>query len=148
MSVKLRLARAGRKGKPFYKIVAANITAPRDGKFLEKVGYFDPLLSDDNAKKVVIDNARAEYWLKVGAVPTDRVANLLIAASVAGAEKYKPAFIKRDKGYGAKKKAQEKMQAEKDKIEAAKAVEAEAKEAAKSADNQENTEAQAEKAAE
>ena len=56
MSVKLRLARAGRKGKPFYKIVAANVTAPRDGKFLEKVGYFDPLLESDNEKRLVINN--------------------------------------------------------------------------------------------
>jgi len=137
MSVKLRLARGGRKGKPFYKIVAANITAPRDGKFLEKIGYFDPLLDDNNDKKLVIDKQRAEYWLQVGAVPTDRVANLLISLGVAGAEKYKPKFITRDKGYAAKAKAIEKMEKQKEKLEAEKA----AKEA-------ENNEAKSEKAAE
>jgi small subunit ribosomal protein S16 len=137
MSVKLRLARGGRKGKPFYKIVAANITASRDGKFLEKVGYFDPLLDSDNEKRLVINKERAEYWLKVGAIPTDRVANLLISLGVAGSEKYKPEFIKRDKGYRAKAKALEKMEKEKEKLEAQKA----AKEA-------ENSEAKIEGAAE
>jgi small subunit ribosomal protein S16 len=113
MSVKLRLARGGRKGKPFYRIVAANITAPRDGKFLEKIGYFDPLLESDNEKRLVIKKERAEYWLKVGAIPSDRVANLLISLGVAGAEKYKPKFITRDKGYRAKAKTLEKMEKEK-----------------------------------
>jgi|TARA_B110000259_G_scaffold49330_1_gene57742 small subunit ribosomal protein S16 len=130
MSVKLRLARAGRKGKPFYKIVAANVTAPRDGKFLEKVGYFDPLLESDNEKRLVINKERAEHWLKVGAVPSDRVANLLISLGVAGAEKYKPKFIVRDKGYGAKAKALEKIEKEKEKLESAK-VEKEAETVAK-----------------
>jgi|TARA_Y100000389_G_C17425430_1_gene499268 small subunit ribosomal protein S16 len=124
MSVKLRLARAGRKGKPFYKIVAANITAPRDGKFLEKIGYFNPLLGTDNEKKLVINKERAEYWLKVGAIPSDRVANLLISLGVAGADKYKPEFIKREKGYRAKAKALEKIEKEKEKLAEEKAAKA------------------------
>jgi small subunit ribosomal protein S16 len=124
MSVKLRLARAGRKGKPFYKIVAANITAPRDGKFLEKIGYFNPLLDTDNEKKLVINKERAEYWLKVGAIPSDRVANLLISLGVAGADKYKPEFIKREKGYRAKAKALEKIEKEKEKLAEEKAAKA------------------------
>ena len=141
MSVKLRLARAGRKGKPFYKIVAANITAPRDGKFLEKIGYFDPLLDTDNEKRLVIDKERAEYWLKVGAVPSDRVANLLISLGVAGAEKYKQKFITRDKGYAAKAKALEKI--EKEKSEAAKA-----EKEAETQKKEENTKVKAETASE
>jgi small subunit ribosomal protein S16 len=81
MSTKIRLARAGAKKKPFYRIVVANSTAPRDGDFLEKVGTYNPLLLEDN--KVVIKADRVAYWLGCGAQPTDRVAKFIKDAGIA-----------------------------------------------------------------
>jgi small subunit ribosomal protein S16 len=72
--VKIRLARGGAKKKPHYSIVVARATAPRDGAFIEKIGYYDPLLSSDNPARVVINLDRAEHWLGVGAQPTEKVA--------------------------------------------------------------------------
>ena len=103
MSIKIRLAKGGRKGIPFYKIVVSNSTSPRDGKFIEKLGTYNPLLSDE--KRAVILKDRIEYWLSVGAVPTDRVATLLCSLGVKGTDKYKPSFTPKKKGDGAKKKA-------------------------------------------
>ena len=82
MAVKIRLARFGRNKVPFYHIVATDSRNRRDGKFLEKIGTYNPLLNDDNSEKLVIKKDRAEYWLSVGALPTDRVALLLIKAGV------------------------------------------------------------------
>lgn len=80
MSTKIRLARAGAKKKPFYRIVVANSTAPRDGDFLEKVGTYNPLLVEDS--KVVIKSDRVSYWLSCGAQPTDRVAKFIKDAGI------------------------------------------------------------------
>ena len=77
MTVKIRLARYGRKKRPYYKIVVANAAARRDGKFIEKVGTYAPLLPKDDEKRVVLEQERVEYWLKVGAQPTDRVKKFL-----------------------------------------------------------------------
>jgi len=129
--LKIRLARGGRKNVPFYRIVVTNHTSPRDSKFLEKLGTYNPLADDNNEKKIVINKERVEHWLSVGAKPTDRVALFLTKLGCKGAEKYKPEFEPRKKGDGAKKKALAKMQAEADAIEAAKAAEIEAAEAAK-----------------
>lgn len=107
MSIKIRLSRGGRKGVPFYKMVVANSTSPRDGKFIEKLGTHNPSLAKDNKDRTVINKDRVEYWLSVGAVPSDRVALMLIALGVKGANKYKPKFTPKKKGEGAKKKAQE-----------------------------------------
>lgn len=111
MSIKIRLSRTGRKNLPFYSIVATNSTSPRDSKFLEKLGTYNPLLKADDAKKVSLNKERAEYWLSVGAKPSDRVAYMLINLGVKGAEKYKPAFTPKAKGTGAKKKAKEAAEA-------------------------------------
>jgi len=73
MAVKIRLARGGAKKRPYYRIVVADASAPRDGKFLERIGSYNPLLSKDNEKRVVLNTERAKYWLSVGAIPTDRV---------------------------------------------------------------------------
>ncbi|MCX5477653.1 30S ribosomal protein S16 [Kaistia geumhonensis] len=73
MSLKIRLARAGAKKRPFYRIVVADARAPRDGRFIERIGSFDPMLAKDNAGRVVIDLERAKHWLSVGAQATDRV---------------------------------------------------------------------------
>jgi small subunit ribosomal protein S16 len=77
MSVKIRLARVGAKKKPFYAIVVANERSPRDGRFIEKLGTFNPLLKKDDEKRVQYNEERVKYWLGVGAQPTDRVARFL-----------------------------------------------------------------------
>mgnify|MGYP001243467347 CR=1 FL=1 len=77
MAVKIRLARGGAKKRPFYSIVVADIRSPRDGKFIEKIGTFNPLLSDDHPEKLVLKEDRAKHWIGTGAKPTDRVAKLM-----------------------------------------------------------------------
>ncbi len=77
MSLRIRLARAGAKKKPFYAIVVADIRAPRDGRFIEKLGTFNPLLKKDDPKRVQYKEERMKHWLSVGAQPTDRVARFL-----------------------------------------------------------------------
>jgi len=74
MAVKIRLLRRGRKKRPFYNIVVADSRSPRDGKFIEKLGYYDPLTEPS---KIVINRDRAIYWLQVGAIPTDTCKSLL-----------------------------------------------------------------------
>ncbi|MGC6390267.1 MAG: 30S ribosomal protein S16 [Alphaproteobacteria bacterium] len=82
MSVKIRLARGGSKKRPFYSIVVANISAPRDGRFIEKIGTYNPMLARDSEQRVVLNVERAEHWLAQGALPTDRVARFLDAAGL------------------------------------------------------------------
>lgn len=107
MAVKIRLARFGRNKVPFYHIVATDSRNRRDSKFLEKLGTYNPLLDDDNAEKIVIKKDRAEYWLGVGAIPTDRAALLMIKAGVEGAEKYKPVFVPKEKAKKEETKVEE-----------------------------------------
>jgi small subunit ribosomal protein S16 len=82
MSVSLRLSRGGSKKRPYYKIVVANSRAPRDGKYLEQVGTYNPLLAKDDANRVRLVEDRVNYWLGVGAQPTDRVARMLDKAGI------------------------------------------------------------------
>lgn len=77
MAITLRLARHGRKNRPHYAIVVADSRAPRDGKFIEKVGTYNPLLNKEDANRVTLKAERVKYWLGVGAKPTDRVAIFL-----------------------------------------------------------------------
>jgi small subunit ribosomal protein S16 len=77
MAISLRLSRGGSKKRPYYRIVVADARSPRDGKFIEKIGTYNPLLAKDDAKRIVLDTDRAKYWLGVGAQPTDRVARFL-----------------------------------------------------------------------
>ncbi|MBS3850307.1 30S ribosomal protein S16 [Devosia sp. J2-20] len=86
MSLKIRLARGGTKKRPFYQIVIADARSPRDGRFIEKLGTFNPLLAKDNEGRVVLDIERAKHWLAVGAQPTDRVLRFLDAAGVLNRE--------------------------------------------------------------
>ncbi len=86
MALKIRLARAGTKKRPFYHIVIADARSPRDGRFIEKLGTFNPLLDKDAENRVVLNNERAQHWLSVGAVPTDRVLRFLDAAGLAKRE--------------------------------------------------------------
>ena len=74
MSLKIRLARGGSKHRPYYRIVVADSRSPRDGKFIDRVGSYNPLLKKDDEKRVVIDVEKAKVWLAKGAQPTDRVA--------------------------------------------------------------------------
>ena len=81
MSLKLRLARAGTKKRPYYHVVVADARSPRDGRFIEKIGTYAPLL-EDAAKRVTLNNERVTHWLSVGAQPTDRVLRFLDAAGL------------------------------------------------------------------
>lgn len=80
MAMKIRLARGGSKKRPFYSIVATDSRMPRDGRFLEKLGTYNPLLAKDDANRVVMNMERVNHWLAQGAQPTDRVARFLEAA--------------------------------------------------------------------
>jgi small subunit ribosomal protein S16 len=82
MSVKIRLARAGAKKRPFYKIVATDSRSPRDGRFIERLGSYDPLLPSDSDRRVVLNEERIRYWLGHGALPSDRVARFLDKAGI------------------------------------------------------------------
>ena len=82
MSMKIRLARGGSKKRPFYSIVATDSRNPRDGRFLEKLGTYNPLLAKDDATRVVMNVERVQYWLGQGAQPTDRVARMLDKAGI------------------------------------------------------------------
>jgi small subunit ribosomal protein S16 len=77
MALKIRLSRGGTKKRPYYRIVIAEATAPRDGRFIEKIGTFNPLLPKDRPERLTLDQERAKHWLKVGAQPTDRVLRML-----------------------------------------------------------------------
>jgi small subunit ribosomal protein S16 len=80
--MKIRLARGGSKKRPFYRIVAADSRMPRDGRFIEKLGTYNPLLAKDNEDRVTMNVERVQYWLSQGAQPTDRISRMLEAAGV------------------------------------------------------------------
>lgn len=79
MAMKIRLARGGSKKRPFYSIVASDSRMPRDGRFIEKLGIYNPLLAKDDEKRIVMNLERVQYWLGQGAQPTDRIARFLEA---------------------------------------------------------------------
>jgi len=126
MAMKIRLARAGSKKRPFYRIVAADSRMPRDGRFLEKLGTYNPLLPKDSEDRVKMDLERIKHWLDKGAQPTDRIARFLEAAGVTE-KKERANPQKGTPGKKAQERAEEK--AEKAKAAAA-AAEAPAEEAA------------------
>ena len=80
--VKIRLARGGAKKKPYYRIVVADVRKKRDGKFIERIGFYNPMIQENRFE---IDSERAKYWLSAGAQPTDRVGNLMKQAEIEGA---------------------------------------------------------------
>ncbi|MEQ8246478.1 MAG: 30S ribosomal protein S16 [Alphaproteobacteria bacterium] len=82
MSTKIRLSRAGAKKRPYYRVVVADVRSPRDGKFIERVGSYNPLLPKTDPNRVKIDAERVKYWLDNGAKPTERVARFLGEAEI------------------------------------------------------------------
>ncbi|MDG2532411.1 30S ribosomal protein S16 [Sphingomonas sp. HITSZ_GF] len=122
MAISLRLSRGGSKKRPYYRIVVADARSPRDGKFIEKIGTYNPLLAKDDAKRVTLDSDRATYWLGVGAQPTDRVARFLDAAGL----KERTAKNNPNKGKPGEK-AVERAEERAEKLKAAEEAAAEAK---------------------
>lgn len=82
MAVRIRLARGGAKKRPYYRIVAADARSPRDGRFLERLGSYNPLLKSEDANRIVINEERVRYWLSQGAQVSDRVARFLDKAGI------------------------------------------------------------------
>lgn len=82
MALSMRLSRGGSKKRPYYKIVVADARAPRDGKFIERIGSYNPQAPKDSAERVILDTERAKHWLAAGAQPSDRVARFLDVAGV------------------------------------------------------------------
>ena len=118
MPLKIRLSRGGSKKRPHYRIVLADSRAPRDGRFIERLGTYHPLLSKENDKRVIFNEERIKYWLKNGAQPSDRIIKFLAAEKIME-------DIKRDNPIKAKPKlkTQERSQAAKDAKEAEKKAE-------------------------
>ncbi|SHN58083.1 30S ribosomal protein S16 [Erythrobacter sanguineus] len=129
MSISIRLSRGGAKKRPYYRIVVANSRSPRDGKYLEQIGIYNPLLAKDSPERVKLIEDRARYWLGVGAQPTDRVARFLDAAGIQErAARLNPK--KAEPGEKAKERAEERAAKIAEAEEAARAAEEEAKAAA------------------
>jgi small subunit ribosomal protein S16 len=132
MAVSIRLSRGGAKKRPYYKIVVADARTGRDGKFIERIGSYNPMLPKDSEERVKLDAERARHWLSVGAQPTDRVARFLDAAGVQErAQRSNPK--KGEPGEKAKERAEERATRE------AEAAEAAAAEAAAPAPAEEET---------
>lgn len=122
MSVRIRLARGGSKGAPFHKIVVADQRCPRDGRFIERVGSYNPLLPADHAERVVVKADRVKFWLGAGAQLTERVAKLLSKLGLCEA----PVINERPQKSAPKAKAQERAKAKAEAAAAAAEATAEA----------------------
>ncbi len=115
MSTKIRLSRGGTKKRPYYRIVIADSRSPRDGRYIERVGTYNPMVAKDHPERLVIKEDRIKYWLGVGGQPTDRVARMLSKLGLVDA----PAIPEQTKKDKPKAKAQERL---KEAEEAAKAA--------------------------
>jgi small subunit ribosomal protein S16 len=107
MALSMRLSRGGSKKRPYYKIVVADARAPRDGKFIERIGSYNPQLPKDSAERMILDAERAKHWLAAGAQPSDRVARFLDLAGVKE-RKVKSNPNKGEPGQKAKDRAEDK----------------------------------------
>ena len=123
MSLRIRLSRGGAKKRPFYRIVIADSRSPRDGRFIEKIGTYNPMLPKDGGNRLVIKEDRVKYWVSVGALPSDRVARFLGDAGLMDKPATPANQTKQDKP---KAKAQERLQEQANKAEAAVAAAAQA----------------------
>jgi len=110
MALKIRLARAGNKKRPYYHIVIADARAPRDGRFIERIGAYNPMLPKDSEERIKLDADRAKHWLSVGAQATDRVARFLDAAGLLK-RKARNNPIKAEPGEKAKERVETKAKA-------------------------------------
>lgn len=125
MAVAIRLSRGGAKKRPYYRIVVSDTRSPRDGKYLEQIGTYNPMLPKDSGERVKLNEDRARHWLSVGAQPTDRVHRFLDAAGILErAPRNNPK--KGEPGEAAKERAEEKAAKLAEAEEAAKAAEEEA----------------------
>ncbi|MFI4987203.1 MAG: 30S ribosomal protein S16 [Alphaproteobacteria bacterium] len=122
MSLKIRLARAGAKKRPFYRIVIADARSPRDGRFVERIGSYNPMVAKDHPERIVLDAERAKHWLSKGAEPTERVARFLGRLGLGPV----PAIHAQTKKHLPKAKAQERAKAAAAPAEGAAAAPAEA----------------------
>ncbi|MGN6279142.1 MAG: 30S ribosomal protein S16 [Sphingomonas sp.] len=122
MALSIRLSRGGSKKRPYYRIVVADARSPRDGRFIEKIGTYNPLLAKDSDERIKLDGDRAKHWLGVGAQPTDRVARFLDAAGI----RERAARNNPNKGKPGEK-ATERAEERAEKLKAAQEAEAEAK---------------------
>lgn len=115
MALKIRLALGGAKKRPFYKIVVADSRKARDGRFIEKLGTYNPLLANDDSTRIVVNEERAKYWISVGAQISDRCALLLSQKGLCE----KPAIHETPKKSAPKKKAQERLKTQQEAAAAA-----------------------------
>ncbi len=115
MSVRIRLSRGGSKKRPFYKVVAADQRAPRDGRFIERLGSYNPMLPKDHADRFVVNEERVKYWLSQGAEPTERMAKMLSDLGLVS----KVALRDQPKKSAPKAKAQERLKEKEEKAKAA-----------------------------
>jgi len=122
MALKIRLSRGGAKKRPFYRIVVADSRKPRDGRFIERLGHYDPMLARDDPKRVIVNEERARHWLGAGASPSHRVALFLAQAGIVD----KPAIAEQTRKNRPRAKAQERLKAAAEAAEAAKTAAAEA----------------------
>lgn len=122
MALKIRLARGGAKKRPYYRIVVADSRMPRDGRYIERVGVYNPMLAKDDPKRVELVEDRIRHWISVGAKPSDRVARFLGRAEIMA----KPVFPEQTKKHLPKAKAQERLREAEAAAEAAKEAAAEA----------------------
>lgn len=104
MATALRFSRGGSKKNPYYRLIATDSRSPRDSKFIEKLGTYNPLLAKDDAKRVTVNAERVKYWLGVGAQPSETVARFLRAN---GLYSVKPRYVPKAKGTGSKGKGAE-----------------------------------------
>jgi small subunit ribosomal protein S16 len=130
MSIRIRLSRGGAKKRPYYRVVIADSRSPRDGRYIERVGTYDPMLPKESGERVKLNEERIKYWLGVGAQPSDRVARFLADANMGE----KPSVPEQTKQHLPKAKAQERLKEAEDAanapVEEAPVKEAPAKEAA------------------
>lgn len=115
MSVRIRLSRGGSKKRPFYKVVAADQRAPRDGRFIERLGSYNPMLPKDHADRFIVNEERVKYWLSQGAEPTERMAKMLSDLGLVS----KVALRDQPKKSAPKAKAQERLKEKEEKAKAA-----------------------------
>ena len=147
MALKIRLARGGAKKRPFYRIVIAEASAPRDGRYVERVGTYNPMVPKDHEQRLTLKSERITYWLGQGAQPTERVQKMLAGAGLTEAPVIREQPKKSAPGKKRAEREAEEAAAAADAAEAAAATESAAAEAAAAADEAPAEEAPAEEAA-